>query len=78
MDFARKPRGLDELARWRATELHFVLLHAGIAIFKGIIRNDHYKHFYLLDSAVRILSSPILYKREEMYSYCESLLKLFV
>ena len=78
VDFARKPRGLDELARWKATELHFVLMYAGIVVFNGLISEDHFKHFSLLYTSVRILSSPVLYRKRGMYTYCEARLKDFV
>ena len=55
-DFARKPRELGELPRWKATELHFFLMHSGISVLKGIISEEHYKHFLLLFVAVRLLS----------------------
>ena len=77
-DFARKPRGIDELARWKATECHLMLMYTGIVVFNGVISPEHYQHFTLLYIVVRILSNPTLYCKEGVYEYCETLCKTFV
>lgn len=81
-DFARKPRSLSELARWKATELRQFLLYTGPAILKNIFKGkqleDFYEHFMILHSAIKILSSPHLCQNPEFNKYAKDLLILFV
>jgi hypothetical protein len=77
-DFARKPRSLDELHRWKATECHLMLMYTGIVVLNGVIPQEQYQHFTLLYIVVRILSNPTLYAREAVFEYCEQLCKIFV
>ncbi|EFN85691.1 hypothetical protein EAI_15691, partial [Harpegnathos saltator] len=53
----RKPRSLDELSRFKATEFRTFFLYIGLAILKGIVDHSIYEHFILLHSAVVILCS---------------------
>jgi len=55
-DFARKPRGIDELARWKATELRFDLLYLAPVEFKPYLSENCYKHFLLLHVGIRLLA----------------------
>jgi hypothetical protein len=81
-DFARKPRSLAELARWKATELRQFPLYTGPArlksIFKGKLLEDFYDHFMILHSAIKILWSPHLCQIPEFNKYAKDLLILFV
>ena len=78
-DFARRDgRGLNELARFKSTELHFILHHAGPVIFKGVISQELYDHFMLLHVAVRLLSDKDLCTRPDIIDYCRKLLRRFV
>nr|CAI5833468.1 unnamed protein product [Callosobruchus analis] len=56
-EFNRKPRGLDELARWKATEFRLFLLYLGPVVLRDKIDRSVYEHFLLLHCAISILSS---------------------
>lgn len=56
-DFARKPRDLTELSRWKATEFRQFLLYTGIVALKFILNEEYYYHFLLLHCSIRLLSS---------------------
>ncbi len=78
-EFARQStRSLYELARFKATELHFILHHAGPVIFKGILPEPLYQHFLLLHFSVRLLSDETLFSAEGVVPLCEGLLKRYV
>ncbi|KYM94043.1 hypothetical protein ALC62_15348, partial [Cyphomyrmex costatus] len=59
-EFSRKPRSLDELDRWKATEFRQFLLYTGIVIMKLIMQPMHYNHFVTFSIVIRILSDPQL------------------
>lgn len=59
-DFSRKPRGLDDLARWKATEFRQFLLYTGISVLRSIIPKPIYDHFLCLSVAMTIFLSPNL------------------
>ncbi|XP_025200038.1 uncharacterized protein LOC112597975 [Melanaphis sacchari] len=57
-DFVRKPRSLDELARWKATEYRLFLLYVGIVSIHSIVPKKLYQHFLSLSIAMTIYLSP--------------------
>jgi len=57
-EFARKPRSLCELDRWKATELRQFLLYTGPVCLKGVIPDAVYDNFMLLSAGVYIVLSP--------------------
>lgn len=57
-DFSRNPRGLDELARWKATEFRQFLIYTGIIVLHSIIPKNVYVNFIYLHVAMTILLSP--------------------
>jgi len=75
-DFSRKPRGLNEVLRWKATEFRSFLLYTGPIVLKGILLNECYIHFICLHVAFRILLSPNI--SEKMFNFSEKLLIHFV
>jgi len=57
-EFARKPRRLDEICRWKATEFRTFVLYIGTFVTKSILKKEHWKHFFSLNLAMMILISP--------------------
>lgn len=55
-DFARKPRSLREVDRWKATEFRQLLLYTGPYIFKSILPKSIYSFFLELHCAIKILA----------------------
>ena len=58
--FARKPRGIEEMDYWKATEFRQLLLYTGQIVLKGLLRGDLYDHFVVFSVAISILVSPTL------------------
>lgn len=54
-EFQRKKFYTNELARWKATQFHFVLLYCGPILKKKVLPHQFYNHFVLLFVASRIL-----------------------
>ncbi|CAB4013323.1 Hypothetical predicted protein [Paramuricea clavata] len=74
--FARKPRGLGEVDRWKATEFRQFLLYTGKLVLKGSLPRHLYDHFLVLSVASSILVSPEL--AQVHLNYAADLLKYFV
>lgn len=77
-EFARQPRSLLELDRWKATEFRQLLLYTGPVVLKGVISPELYKHFVSLSVAVSILLMQDAGKRNQLLHYAKQLLKHFV
>lgn len=75
-DFTRLPRGLDELANWKATEFRQFLLYTGVLVLKNHVGDDFYYTFLVFHCAIRLLSCPKNF--ENNIAAAEDLLKLFV
>lgn len=75
-EFARKPRNIDNIDRWKATELRQFLLYYGPVLMKPYLSNAMYLHFLSLHCAVRIMCTKELCLRYN--EYANSLLKFFV
>ena len=74
--FGRKPRGLGDIERWKATEYRQFLLYTGKVVLKEILRPDLYQHFLALSIACAILVCPALIESHILFA--EELLKFFV
>ena len=74
--FARKPRGWQEVERWKASEYRQFLLYTGKVVLRGVLRPDVYEHFLCLSVASCMLISPDL--AEVHATYAGELLKHFV
>jgi hypothetical protein len=73
VEFARKPRALDELPRWKATEFREFLLYSGPFILEGLLSDELYKHLMLLFVSIRILAS-----KQQAVMYCDYASELLV
>ena len=62
-EFARKPRSLSDLERWKATEFRLFLLYTGPVVLKDKIAKEMYENFMLLSVSIHILISPVLHKK---------------
>lgn len=57
-DFVRKPRPLEELSHYKATEFRQILIYTGPILFIKVLKKQFYDHFMLLNAAHRILCHP--------------------
>ncbi len=76
-DFSRKPRGLNVLKFWKATEYCAFLLYSSIVTLPQVASNAVYKNFLLLHTAVFILCDPLLCN-DDLIDYANALLCKFV
>lgn len=74
--FARKPRPLPDLPRWKATELRLDLLYICPVAYKPYLSPERYSHMMLLHVAIKLLVNRDTCKTYT--DYAESLLKLYV
>lgn len=80
MEFNRKPRSIDELRRWKATEYRTFLLYTGPVVLKSIFKGEMksiYDHFLTLAISISILLSPS-HCTEINLAYANTLLRHFV
>lgn len=77
-EFARQPRSLKELDRWKATEFRQFLLYTGPVALKGVVSDKLYQHFLSLSVAIAIMLDSNDMKRNAYLEYACDLLKYFV
>lgn len=77
-EFARRPRSLVEMDRWKATEYRQFLLYTGPVVLKSILTPQLYKHFLCLSVSISIMLTSDKEKREAHLDYACRLLKHFV
>jgi len=70
VEFARKPRALNSVKLWKATEYRMILLYTGPLAFQFVLKRKVYINFLTLHVIIRILSSQDLY---EYLSYAQDL-----
>lgn len=75
-EFSRRPRSLEDVPRFKATEYRQILLYTGPAIFMHILDKQTYEHFLLLHSACRLLSKTCILPDD--LGYAEIALKMYV
>ena len=74
-EFKRKIRSVEEIKRWKATELRSFLLYVGPVVLKNILSTDHYHHFILLHFSITVLASDSL---QDWHPHAFQCLRLFV
>ena len=75
-EFTRKPRSLNVIDRWKATEFRQFLLYTGPLVLFKVVHRNLYKNFMLLSVAIHILLNDRLC---EMYgTFAHDLLVAFV
>ena len=75
-EFARKPRTLNEIDRWKATEFRQLLLYTGPVVFAGILSAPFFNHFMLLSVGILLLCDAVFCC--EYNQYAHDLLTAFV
>lgn len=58
VEFARKPRSLHELDRWKATEFRQFLLYTGPVVLPDFLSETVFNHFMLFSAGISLLCSP--------------------
>ncbi|KAJ8975124.1 hypothetical protein NQ317_019944 [Molorchus minor] len=74
-EFCRKPRTLEEIDRFKATELRQILLYTGPVVLKNNLTKKQYAHFLCFSIAMRILCDEM---HSNLIEYAKSLLVHFV
>lgn len=77
-DFARQPRPLTELERWKATEFRQFVLYSGPVVLKKVVCDEVYNHFLCLTVALSILLDDNNVTRNLYVRYAKELLEYFV
>ena len=54
-EFARQPRSLMEMDRWKATEFRQCILYTGPLMLKGVVTEEVHNHFLRLSVTPAIL-----------------------
>lgn len=77
-DFTRKPRTLDDLTHWKATEFRTFLLYTGYFVLYKIMNDEMLSHFLTLVVALRILVTRKLAVDSEHRTFAHERLLEFV
>lgn len=77
-EFARKPRSLQYIKLFKATELRTICMYSGPIVFHGCLVPDQYVNFLELHISITILNHPVMSKEKSYLDYAEQLLKSFV
>ncbi|XP_057204616.1 uncharacterized protein LOC130563203 [Triplophysa rosa] len=74
--FARKPRNLEDIDRWKATELRQFAVYTGKIVLKCILSDQLYDHFMAFSVALSLLLCPTLAREHNRYS--KELMQYFI
>ena len=74
--FARRPRKIDHVSYWKATEFRLFLLYTGHIILKDLLPIEYYNNFMCLSISMLILINSN--SNVERISYAKNLLRFFI
>jgi hypothetical protein len=74
-EFQRRPRIMDDLDYYKATELRTLLLYLGPVVFRNILQGDVFSHFICLHTAIYILVSDLY---SDLYNQAHRCLEMFI
>jgi hypothetical protein len=74
-DFGRKPRSLEDIKNFKATEYHDLLLYFMLPLVRQFLPGDYFHHFVVLVTAITMLLSKPTHKEVEI---ADIILKYFV
>lgn len=77
-EFARQPRSLFEVERWKATEFRQFLLYTGPVVLKGVVTDTVYAHFLCLTVSMSILLNSDQHRRLAYLEYAQQLINYFL
>lgn len=77
-EFARQPRSLAELDKWKATEFRQFVLYTGPIVLKPVVSNLMYNHFLTLTVAMSIYLDSIKETRSAYCNYAKELMLYFI
>lgn len=77
-EFARQPRTVFELSRWKATELRSSLLYTGYIFLKGVVSDDIYKLFIKFSVAMNILHINDNDRRNALLNFSRELILEYI
>lgn len=78
IEFQRKPRSLNYVKKWKATEYRQLLLYSGPFILKNKLNNEVYENFITLHVAVSILCSKRYCYQQKWLNCAKNLIECFV
>lgn len=59
IEIARKPRSVDEVKRWKATEFRTFLIYTGKVVMRDILDKKRYLHFLNFSVGLNIYSTQL-------------------
>ena len=77
-EFARQPRGFEEVKKWKATKYRQFLLYTGYLVLQGVLSPESCSHFLCLSITFRILLENNGNIRRNFLHYARDLLRYFV
>lgn len=77
-EFARKPRPVSDIERWKATEGRQFLLYTVMVILKGKLSDRYYKHFLALMISIRFLADQKFSTNRNKVNYAKRLIDWFI